>query len=116
MRNEIDARVLRQSLQIPADRLASNHLAVRYHNDELGDLVVSRSDKNLDFHFDEWHSLVASRANGDGSTTFVTLGGDMYDTELLAGEQDGKRTLTLSDGQRNYVFVESGNACAKAMR
>ena len=105
-RNDIDVRSLRQSLQIPADSLASNHLAARYHNNALGDLVVSRSGKNLDFRFDEWHSVVGSRANGDGSTTFITLGQDMSDTEFLAGEQHGKRTLTLRDGQREYVFVE----------
>ena len=105
-RNDIDVRSLRQSLQIPADSLASNHLAARYHNNALGDLVVSRSGKNLDFRFDEWHSVVGSRANGDGSTTFITLGQDMSDTEFLAGEQHGKRTLILRDGQREYVFVE----------
>jgi len=106
MRNESDVRAFRQSLQIPADRLAGNRLAARYHNDALGNLVVTRSGKNIDFHFDEWHSMVASRANGDGSTTFITLGEDMSDTEFLAAEQHGKRTLTLRDGQREYVFVE----------
>jgi CubicO group peptidase (beta-lactamase class C family) len=106
MQDEIDARAFRQSLQIPADRLSGNHLAARYHNDALGDLVVSRSGKNLDFRFDEWHSMVASRANGDGSTTFVTLGEDMPFTGFLAGERSGKRTLTLVDGERDYSFVE----------
>jgi CubicO group peptidase (beta-lactamase class C family) len=105
-RNEIDVRALRRSLQIPADRWVSSRLAARYHNDALGDIVVSRSGKNLDFRFDEWHSLVASRANGDGTTSFITLAEDMPDTEFLAGALDGKRTLTLRDGRQEYVFVE----------
>jgi len=105
-RNETEARALRHALKIPADRVASDHLAARYHNDALGNLVVKRSGRNLDFRFDEWHSLVASRANGDGSTSFITLGEDMSGTEFLTGEQHGKHTLTLHDGQREYVFVE----------
>jgi CubicO group peptidase (beta-lactamase class C family) len=105
-RNEIGVHALRRSLQIPADRSVSSRLAARYHNDALGDIVVSRSGKNLDFRFDEWHSLVASRANGDGTTSFITLAEDMPDTEFLAGALDGKRTLTLRDGRQEYVFVE----------
>lgn len=26
--------------------------------------------------------------------------------ELVAGERDGKRTLTIRDGQHDYVFIE----------
>jgi CubicO group peptidase (beta-lactamase class C family) len=105
LRKEINQHAFRQSLQIPADRSASN-LAAKYHNDALGDLAVNRSGRNVEFQFDEWRSLVASRINGDGSTSFITLGEDMADTEFLAGEQHGKRTLTLNDGAREYVFVE----------
>ena len=105
LRKKINQRTLRQSLQIPADKSAS-HLAAKYHNDALGDLTVNRSGRNVEFKFDEWRSLVASRINGDGSTSFITLGEDMADTEFLAGEQHGKRTLTLNDGARDYVFVE----------
>lgn len=105
-RNETEARALRRSLKIPADSVATSHLAARYHNDALGNLAVKRSGMNLDFRFDEWHSLVASRANSDGSTSFITLGEDMSGTEFLAGEQHGKRTLSLQDGPREYVFVE----------
>jgi len=105
LRKKINQRTLRQSLQIPADKSAS-HLAAKYHNDALGDLTVNRSGRNVEFKFDEWRSLIASRINGDGSTSFITLGEDMADTEFLAGEQHGKRTLTLNDGARDYVFVE----------
>jgi len=116
MHKEISARAFRQSLQIPADRSASSSLATKYHNDALGDLVVNRSSGNLDFQFDEWHSLVASRVNGDGSTSFITLGEDMADAEFLAGKQHGKRTLTLNDGVREYVFVEQNPQAVESAR
>jgi CubicO group peptidase (beta-lactamase class C family) len=106
LRQEINQRTLRQSLQIPADKSARNHLAAKYRNDVLGDMKVNQSGHDVEFQFDEWHSQVASRTNSDGSTSFITLGGDMANTESLAGKLHGKRTLTLSDGVHDYVFAE----------
>lgn len=105
-RTKSEALALRNSLQIPASRPAVNRLAGKYRNDALGNLLVERSENIVAFRFDEWRSAVASRANSDGTTTFITLGADMFNAEFLAGGRHGKRTLTLSDGQRDYVFVE----------
>lgn len=110
MRNEADARAFRHVLQIPAERLAINRLAARYHNDALGNLVVKKSGNYLEFRFDEWRSLVASRANSDGSISFITLDEAMPDLEFVAGQGSGVCTLTLRDGQLAYVFLEQVHA------
>lgn len=108
VRNKINQRALRDSIEIPPGRKVFEQLASNYHNDALGNIEVTRSGSNLEFRFDEWRSPIGARANGNGTTTFITLNDEMSGAEFLAGMQGNKRTLTLSDGQIKYIFVENG--------
>ena len=82
-------------------------LAVVYQSAALGRLrVVRRSDATV-FHFGEWGSAVASRKNDDGTVSFITIGPTEQDFEFVVGNREGKRILTIRDGQHEYVFTES---------
>ncbi|HEX3477004.1 MAG TPA: serine hydrolase [Kofleriaceae bacterium] len=88
----------------PTDDAA--RLAPRYTSAALGDLDIARDRGAVVFDFGEWRSPVASRHNPDGSVSFVLIAPGLRMRELVAGERDGKRTLTIRDGQHEYVFVE----------
>jgi hypothetical protein len=70
------------------------------------DLDIARDRGAVVFDFGEWRSPVASRHNPDGSVSFVLIVPGLWMRELVAGQRDGKRTLTIRDGQHEYVFVE----------
>lgn len=81
-------------------------LAARYISPALGDLAVVRDRGAVMFDVGEWRSPVASRHNPDGSVSFVRIAPGLRMRELVAGERDGKRTLTIRDGQHEYVSAE----------
>jgi hypothetical protein len=58
------------------------------------------------FDFGKWHSLVASRINDDGTTSFITID-PAVDGFNFVGERDGKRALIIRDVQHEYAFIES---------
>ena len=49
---------------------------------------------------------VAVQANPDGAASLVTTGADFLGADLLVGQADGKRTLTMRDGQHTYVYAK----------
>jgi hypothetical protein len=51
---------------------------------------------------------VASRANDDGTSSFVTTSPGTVGFDFVVGSAGGKRTLTLREAQHEYVFVEAG--------
>ncbi|HYD86933.1 MAG TPA: serine hydrolase domain-containing protein [Vitreimonas sp.] len=97
----------RQSLGVPADADALAGLASRYRSAELGALEVRREDGRTFFDFGGWASEVASRRDGDSTTIFITISPSHDGLEFRSGEADGSRRLHLSDGERDYVFVEA---------
>ncbi len=96
----------RKLLSIPADATAAGKLAVGYHSDALGEIKVVRKGPAVIFDFGEWKSEMATRANPDGTVSFVTITPGIMGIPLVVGEADGKRTLILRDAQHEYVFVE----------
>jgi CubicO group peptidase (beta-lactamase class C family) len=97
--------VERKRLAIPADGAASAGLAARYRNASLGEVTVGRRGRDTVFDFGEWKSAVATRANDDGTVSFLTIEPGNVGYELVAGARDGKPTLTMRDAQHDYVFV-----------
>src|SRR5690606_23007415 len=63
----------RKLLQWPADPQAIAGLAPRYHNDALGELVVTREDGKAVFDVGAFSSEVATQPQPDGSLAFVTI-------------------------------------------
>lgn len=96
----------RKLLVVPADRQAASALAPRYANAAVGNAVVSTKAAALHFDFGEWSSAMASRANPDGTTSFITTVPGFIGLEFVAGRSAGKRALTLRDAQHEYVLVE----------
>jgi CubicO group peptidase (beta-lactamase class C family) len=106
------ARAVRESvlkerprLAVPADDRAVAALAARYEHPSLGAINVRRIGVATRFDFGEWASAVASRTNDDGTMSFVALSGGF---NFVIGKANGRRTLTLREGQAEYVFVEAG--------
>lgn len=96
----------RPRLVIPPAADAAAKLAARYTNPDLGFIAVSRKTAEVRFDFGEFGSLMASRKNDDGTLSFVSIDPAVIGFEFVAGEQDGKRTLTTRDGQHEYVYTE----------
>ena len=83
-------------------------LAPKYTSAALGGIAVSQKDGRWSFDFGEYASEVASRTNPDGSVSFITIAPGALGLEFVVGEQGGKPTLTLRDGQHEYVFTPVG--------
>src|SRR6185295_5271932 len=94
----------RTRLAIPADSSAADKLAGRYSNASLGEIAVVRKGAETTFDFGEWKSLMASRKNDDGTTSFVTVVPGFMGSAFVMGEADKCRTLTFRDAQHEYVF------------
>ena len=98
--------VERKRLVVPADTAVVAKLAAKYHEKTLGDIAVTKKDKETVFDFGEWHSAMASRKNDDGTVSLFTIEPGAIGFEFVVGDKDGKRTLTTRDAQHEYVFVE----------
>ncbi len=96
----------RSATTLPPDASAASGLARRYRSAELGDLTVRRNGKKLIFDFGEWQTPVGTHKNEDGSLSFMTSAAAFSGLELVAGRTSGKRTLTVRDGQHEYIFTE----------
>lgn len=96
----------RERLVVPAapDQVAK--LAKKYKSKQLGDIDVLSEKGQTVFDFGEWKSAVASRKNDDGSISFITIDPTNMGFEFVVGEKAGKCTLTIRDGQHEYVFTE----------
>lgn len=97
----------RALLTIPPDPEQAAALAMGYANDALGELEVLRDGRTVTFDFGEWQSEVASKANPDGTVSFVTISPGIDGIELVVGPTtDGARTLVFRDAQHEYVFEQ----------
>jgi CubicO group peptidase (beta-lactamase class C family) len=98
---------LRGQIVRPADARASAALAAGYRNAALGSIAVSRDGVLTRFDFGEWSSEVASKANPDGTISFVTVAPGVAGFEFVVGKSEaGQRTLVTRDAQHEYLFEE----------
>ena len=96
----------RERLVVPASPGQVAKLAKKYICKELGEIDVVNENGATVFDFGEWKSAVASRKNDDGTISFITIDPTNDGFEFVVGERAGKRTLTIRDGQHEYVFTE----------
>lgn len=94
-------------LQRPADPAAVAALAPRYHNDALGDLVVTRRDGRVWFDVGTFSTEVVTQPQPDGSLGFFTIDPVAIGFLFVRADQDGARKLVVRDGQHEYVFDEA---------
>ena len=52
----------------------------------------------------EWKSSVAQKIDRDGTAKLVMTGPVFGGFELIPGEKDGKKTLTIQAPQQTYTF------------
>jgi hypothetical protein len=97
----------RERLVVPASPDQVGKLAKKYISKELGEIDVVSANGTTVFDFGEWKSAVASRKNDDGTISFITIDPTNDGFEFVVGEKAGKRTLTIRDGQHEYVFAET---------
>ncbi|CAN5254149.1 hypothetical protein BH10PSE1_BH10PSE1_22730 [soil metagenome] len=94
-------------LSVPPAAGPVQTLASAYVNPDLGRLEVQRSDADVVFKFTSWESEVATRANDDGTISFITTDPTNEGFEFVVADRDGKRALITRDGQHEYVFTEA---------
>jgi len=102
-----DVAAERKSLAVPADPLLVSKLAARYRSAELGGIDVLRRGSTTWFDFGDWKSEVASRQNGDGTVSFVTISPSEGGYEFIVTAAQDARSLVLRDAQHEYVFAEA---------
>jgi CubicO group peptidase (beta-lactamase class C family) len=96
----------RKLLQIPGDATALAGLAPRYHNDALGDIVVSHEGGKSRIDVGAFSSEIVTQPQPDGSLAFVTIDPVAAGFQLIRADKDGVRKLVVRDGQHEYVFDE----------
>jgi len=96
----------RTRLAVPPAPDAAAALADHYVSPDLGHIAVKRAGGNVVFDFGAWKSEVASRKNDDGTTSFVTIDPTNSGFEFVVAPADGKRGLTIRDGQHQYRYTE----------
>ena len=97
---------LRKLLQVPGDPKALAGLASRYHNDALGELVVTRKQEKVFFDVGAFSSEVVTMPQPDGSLAFVTIDPQAVGFMFVRADKDGVRSLIVRDGQHEYAFAE----------
>jgi CubicO group peptidase (beta-lactamase class C family) len=91
----------RERLDVPADPMSTAALARQYHNPDLGEVTVGRTNAATTFDFGEWRALVGSRKNDDGTVSLVTIEPGVSGLPfVIAG-----KNLVLRDSQHEYVFT-----------
>jgi hypothetical protein len=59
------------------------------------------------FDFGPWKSHVVTRRSADGTIAFIPIDPGAARAAFVAGSADGKRQLTVRDGQHVYVYSEA---------
>ena len=92
-------------LKVPPSPSAANKLSAHYTSPDLGKINVRRVGQEVYFDFGPYESRVAERDAPDGSVIFETIDPAVSGMLLIARDQGGKHTLTIRDGQHEYVYV-----------
>ncbi|HZT11668.1 MAG TPA: serine hydrolase domain-containing protein [Candidatus Baltobacteraceae bacterium] len=94
----------RKLMTLPAAPEYAARLAPYYTNDALGHIAVHRGPGGVVFDFGLWSSSVATRANPDGTISFLTADPGVGGFEFVM-PKDGGAQLTTRDGQHLYTYT-----------
>lgn len=97
----------RELVSDPPDAAAAAALAHHYVNADLGRIDVSAEGPKVIFDFGPWQSHVVTRKNPDGTIAFIPIDPGAARAAFVAGGADGKRQLTVRDGQHVYSYTEA---------
>ncbi|KAF1690624.1 serine hydrolase domain-containing protein [Pseudoxanthomonas koreensis] len=95
----------RKAMSVPAAADAAARLAAAYRNPALGEVRVAQRDGRLWFDVGGWQSEVGTRANDDGSVSFVTIDPAVNGWFEFVADGDARpAALVLQDAQHGYRF------------
>ena len=94
----------RSQLVYPVPAASSATIIGSYSNPELGPLKISRDGDRLLLRATSIWSELATKPNDDGTTSIVTISPGIGGESMLIGNKNGVVTLTLNDGQHDYVW------------
>jgi CubicO group peptidase (beta-lactamase class C family) len=98
----------RARLTIPGDPAALAHLAPKYRDAELGNVItIADRDGGKWVNAGSIEGPVATRKNADGTVSLVTIAPGAIGLDAVIGEAGGQRTLTIRDSQHQYVYTEA---------
>ncbi|MGO4411272.1 MULTISPECIES: serine hydrolase domain-containing protein [unclassified Brevundimonas] len=100
----------RSRLSTPPAAAPTAALAETYFNPDLGRLTVRREGADVIFQLVTLSTRVASRANDDGTVSFITIDPTNEGLEFVVADKDGQRALITRDSQHEYVFSETVGA------
>ena len=106
-RIKAQAKARRARLTYPGDVAILANLAGHYSDPSVGQITISEKggEKWIKAGFVE--GPIATRKNADGTMSIISVGPGSIGVDALVGTRDGKRTLTINDGQQTqYVYVE----------
>ena len=106
-RRDIALAKFRSEIDNPGNPEVLGSLADRYANAALGPLTVRREGGRTYLQSTTIASEVTTKKNEDGTYSIVMISPGLRGSGILVGSKDGKRTLTLDDGQHEYVWVEA---------
>ena len=106
-RRDIALAKFRSEIDNPGNPEVLGSLADRYANAALGPLTVRREGGRTYLQSTTIASEVTTKKNEDGTYSIVMISPGLRGSGILVGSKDGKRTLTLDDGQHDYVWVEA---------
>lgn len=106
-RLKAQAKARRARLTLPGDPAVLGGLAKTYRNPaDNGTIRISDRDggKWIEAGFVE--GPLATRKNPDGTVSIVSAGPGAIGVDAVVGSRDGLRTLTVREGQHEYVYTE----------
>lgn len=106
VRLKSQAAARRARLSVPGDATALANLALHYRAPDIGTITISDRDGGKWIKAGSVEGPLATRKNADGSVSIVSVGPGLINVEALVGGTSGARTLTVRDGQHEYVYSE----------
>ena len=106
-RMKTQAPLRRSRLTYPGDPAVLGNLAGHYSDPTVGQITISEKGGQKWIKAGFVEGPIATRKNADGSLSIISVAPGNIGVEALVGTKDGKRTLTVNDGQQTqYVYIE----------
>jgi len=106
-RTKTQARAKRDRLTYPGDPAVLGNLAGHYSDPSVGQITITEKNGQKWIKAGFVEGPLATRKNADGTISVISAGPGNIGVDALVGTRDGKRTLTINDGQQTqYVYSE----------
>jgi CubicO group peptidase (beta-lactamase class C family) len=107
-RSDVQREAAVARLTMPPNAAVVARLAARYTNAELGHIDVRRDGDQVIFNFGSFESRMATQANPDGTTAFVSIDPAVEGFEFTVRTGEPHDALVVRDAQHEYVYQPAG--------